>query len=152
MFSAPHESDVSGAVNAPAEVTLYDPSGKSVRVPEADAAYWLAQGFAREAVDLAGAAAQFAILLKAAGEAAVAFAAGVQADGVIDPADDAQYHTVIQALREAEQAWGRLERAAHAQYPIAQGQGVAMVTPEGAAVAVDPGQVALYAEKGWAPA
>jgi hypothetical protein len=145
----PHESSVEAALNAPHDVTLYHPNGKSITVDPADVAFWLDQGFRQSKADPEATVAELKALFPEALDAVLRWVQGVTADGVIDPADDAAQATAQLAMRRLEVVWGQLVRDIEALYPVAQGQAVQMQTTGGQTVEVDPNQVTHYLEQGW---
>lgn len=147
----PHSAGVEAELNAPHDVTLYHPSGKSFTVGAADVAFWLDQGFRQSKADPEATVAELKALFPEALDAVLRWVRGVTEDGQIDPSDDAAYATAQLAMRRLEVTWGQLVRDIEALYPVAQGQAVQMQTTDGRTVDVDPAQVADYQAQGWKP-
>lgn len=145
----PHSAAVGAELNAPLDVTLYHPNGKSIAVGAGDVAFWLDQGFRQSKADLEATVAELKALFPEALDAVLRWVSGVTADGQIDPSDDAAQATAQLAMRRLEVVWGQLVRDIEALYPVVQGEPVRMQTADGAAVEVDPAQVAHYEAQGW---
>jgi hypothetical protein len=144
-----HAVESDAVLNGPEEVTLFHASGKTIRVPEADAAFWLDQGFRHDIADLGATVAELKAVFPEALDAIVRYAEGVQVDGVIDPSDDAAKATAEYSMRRLELLWGQLNRDINYRYAVKQGEAVAMATPDGTAMDVDPNDVERYLEQGW---
>lgn len=145
----PHGAAVGAELNAPHDVTLYHPNGKSITVGADDVAFWLDQGFRQSKADPEATVAELKALFPEALDTVLRWVQGVTTDGVIDPADDAAQATAQLAMRRLETVWGQLVRDIEALYPITQGQAVQMQTADGTTVDIDPSQVEHYTAQGW---
>jgi len=153
----PSETAFEAQVNGLVEVTLYDSFGKAIKVTAADEAHWLARGFTRKAGDPMALLGELTALMDAAKPAITKMVEGVVGDGVIDRSDQAQLATARHAMQLVEIAWGDLQTALFALFPLSEGAGITLFKIEQNAdgreirqeVTVDPGQVDLYVEQGW---
>jgi hypothetical protein len=123
----PNTTATDAAVNVPAQVTLYDQSGRSVSINEADRDHFLSLGFRVSKFDIEDAASELKALFAAALDAVTDYIDGVTSDGVIDTSDTAAAATAERAMREVEVAWFNIQNAIHAGYPVAQAEPTTLV-------------------------
>lgn len=115
--TVPHAAAVAAVVNAPAEITLFAPSGTPVRVAEDQAAALLAIGFSRERSDPAALLAELEALIPNLLPAWSDYLGATEAAGHIDEAAMDVAHATIRLVAEAA---NKLHLAIHERYGVAE--------------------------------
>lgn len=138
-------AQVAAVVGGPTLVQLFSVDGRSIYVEEPDVEARLNEGYRLEKPDPSALADDLLAQFDTAKRAVAAFWKGVKSDGVIDPADEEQYHASEVAVGRLIETYGRFREQCLAVYPLVE------TAPEthgegDEALAFDPSQVLLRHE------
>jgi len=144
QMNAPHAATVEAGTGLPEVTQVHAPDGRAAWVHAGEVDRWLSEGWSRAPLDAAVLAAELPPLFRETERLWAEYVRGVVNDGAIDTSDVAQAAAAHTALNLLTRQCALVEHAIVSRYPVRQGAGITMRTPDGTPTQVDPGQVGLY--------
>lgn len=149
IMAVPQDTQTSADVG-PSTTELFNDAGVSIFVKDNEVEYWTSNGFRKTKFDIEATRSALKAYLGATALAVDEFVNGVLADEQIDTADQAALAAAMTALSLVAETWNQLYSDAFRRYSVVSSNtATKMLDLEGNTTDIDPGQVALYLDKGF---